>query len=59
MLERYEAYEADAMQEQEAQEEGVELKYAYPLSTYEDTITWWMWIVFFAAFFLVYRFYRE
>lgn len=61
MIERYEAYETDAMQEQEGQDNGVgvELKFAYPLSTYEDTISWWMWIILFAGFFLAYRLYRE
>lgn len=61
MIERYEAYETDAVQEQEGQDEsvGVELKFAYPLSTYEDRISWWMWIVLLAGFFLAHRLYKE
>lgn len=57
MIERFETYEHLEGGDDDLQE-GVELEFAYPLSTYTDTISWWVWVLFLIVFIIFYKKYK-
>lgn len=39
-------------------EQGLDLGIAYPLSTYSDQVSWWVWVLFFGLFVFFYTYHK-